>query len=159
MVKRSAHSPPLGRPAAQPTQSHYHLTLIGIWSINDILANQAAAVRGATIGDPTGSTNNARTVLITRPGYIREISVVLSAAETAGSVRFRPFINGVDQTGANNENSVAISTATDNAYVTGLGVKLSPGDLVEPRYTSDAAWLPVTSDARVYMWASFAEYP
>jgi hypothetical protein len=149
----AVHQPDFG-----PTRNHEHVCFLGPWNMNDLLANQGTP-QASTFGDPTGSTGDARNAAVPFSGVIRAMGVTLSGARTAGSVQFHIFVNGASVTGANNENSLTISTNISSATGVNFNVRVNAGDLVQIRYTSDAAWTPTTSDARVTLWMSFPKLP
>ena len=84
-------------------------------------------------------------------GILRAITVRGNANCTAGSATFTAWIAGSSSALA------AIINTTDplRKYVTHAGIAFAAGDIMEPKVTTTALYLPITVEFVVDLWGTF----
>ena len=113
------------------------------WAQNDVAANQAAVSMSAQV------STNFDTIKMPRAGILTALTTRFTEAITAGTCTIIVTINGV----ATALQLVHTNASNSSGGVAQIGVAYAAGDLIGMTITTDAGFLPITTDAEAWIMA------
>jgi hypothetical protein len=113
------------------------------WAVQNVPANQAGVAMSAQV------STNFDDIRMTRPGWLVGIGARVTEAITAGVLLVEATINGAIVGGA----VLTVSNPPGQTLAALGAVPYAAGDLIGMKYTTDVAFLPITTDVEAWLEA------
>ncbi len=125
------------------TETTHPFALPEQWAVQNVPASQTGVVMSAQV------STNFDEIRMMRPGYLVGIGARVTEAITAGLLLVEATINGTIVGGA----VLTVSNPPGQTLASIGAVPYAAGDLIGMKYTTDVAFLPITTDVEAWLEA------